>query len=152
MTRIERGATGFWNHGDEPAPETDPALLRTICWEAARRVGGRVGELAWAAASSFYSVAITRRAETHVVLCHAHLPVIAFADAAPVPGRPLTGFVDPPGWADGFSTVGFRCLSVEELRTPMSDVDATGLTEAELTQIRYWRPEALSDLLFNWWD
>jgi hypothetical protein len=33
----------------------------------------------------------------------------------------------------------------------MSRVDVSGLAKAEL-EIRYWSPDALSDLLFNWWD
>ncbi|MFE1314809.1 hypothetical protein [Streptomyces sp. NPDC058755] len=150
--RLERGATGFWGHGDERVSVTDVTLFRSVCWEAARRIGGRVSELAFAGASSFHALTITSRAEEYVVLCHAHLPVIAFANVHPVPGQPLSGFVDPPPWVDDLGVAGFRCLSVEDLRTPMAKVDVTELAEAELTQIRYWHPAVLSDLLFNWWD
>jgi hypothetical protein len=150
--RLERGATGFWGHSDELVPETDVTLFRSVCWEAARGIRGRVSELAGAGASNFHSVTITSRLEAYVVLCHAHLPIIAFASAPPVPGQPLSSFVDPPPWVAGFEGVGFRCLPVEDLSTPMSGVDVTELAEVELTQIRYWHPGALSDLLFNWWD
>jgi hypothetical protein len=150
--RLERGATGFWDYGGEPAPEIDLSLLRSACREAARRIGGRVGEVVRAETSSFHSVTVTGRVKTPVVLCHAHLPVIAFAGVPPVPGQPLSGFVEAPPWADSFAAAGFRCLSVEELSTPMSRVDVAELAQAELAQIRYWRPEVLSDLLFNWWD
>ncbi|MEU1260031.1 hypothetical protein [Streptomyces chartreusis] len=81
-----------------------------------------------------------------------HLPTIAFARAPPVPGQPLSGFVDPPSWIDKLEAADFRCLSVEDLRTPMAKVDVTEWAEAELTQIRYWRPAVLSELLFNRWD
>lgn len=60
--------------------------------------------------------------------------------------------MNPPPWADAFEAVGFGCLSVEDLSLPMSKVDVAELAEAELTQVRYWRPQVLSDLLFNWWD
>ncbi|MFJ9822602.1 hypothetical protein ACIRU3_46920 [Streptomyces sp. NPDC101151] len=135
--RLERGATGFRGSGDEPAPETDVTLFRSACWEAARGMGGRVSEVACAGASSFHSVTITTRMEAAVVVCHAHLPIIAITSAPPVAGRPLSGFVDPPPWAAGFEVVGFRCLPVEQLNTPMSRVDVTELAEAELVQIRY---------------
>ncbi|MCP9986382.1 hypothetical protein LUX01_06410 [Streptomyces sudanensis] len=150
--RLDRGATGFCGPGGEPANETDLTLFRSACWEAARRIGGRVGELPPAGASSFHSAAITSRAEGLVVLCHAHLPVVAFTELRPVPGQPLTRFVNPPPWADAFTAFGFRCLQVEDLSLPMSTVDVAELAEAELTQIRYWRPQSLGDLVFNWWD
>ncbi|KQW03354.1 hypothetical protein ASD08_44480 [Streptomyces sp. Root369] len=69
-----------------------------------------------------------------------------------MPGQPLSRFVDPPPWADAFEAAVFRCLQVEDLSLPMSKVDVAELAEAELAQIRYWRPQGLSDLLFNWWD
>ncbi|MHA5051329.1 hypothetical protein [Streptomyces sp. SD15] len=89
---------------------------------------------------------------SHIVLCHAHLPVAAFIETPPMPGKPVSGFVDPPSWAGGFEAAGLRILPVEELSTPMTRVDLSELSTAELAQIRYWHPEVLSDLLFNWWD
>lgn len=150
--RLDRGATGFCGPGDKPANETDLTTFRSACWEAARRLGGRVGELPSAGAASFHSVTITSRAEEYFVLCHAHLPVVAFTELPPVPGQPPSHFVNPLPWADTFEAVGFRCLQAEDLSLPMSKVDTAELAEAELTQIRYWRPQALSDLLFNRWD
>ncbi|GAA3154321.1 hypothetical protein [Streptomyces echinatus] len=150
--RLERGATGFRGPGDARVPETDATLFRSACWNAARGIGGRVSEPARAEASSFHWVIVTSRAAPYVVLCHAHLPIVAFAAASPVPGQPLSAFVDPPPWGAGFEVAGFRCLLADHLNTPMSRLDVTGLAEAELMQIRYWRPEKLSDLLFNWWD
>jgi len=150
--RLDRGATGFCGQGDKLANESDLTLFRSACWDAARRIGGRVGELTPAGASSFHSATITSRAEEHVVLCHAHLPVVAFTELPPVPGQPLARFVNPPPWVDAFTAFGFRYLQVEDLSLPMSKVDVAELAEAELSQIRYWRPQALSDLLFNWWD
>ena len=154
MTRLERGATGFWRHGDEPLPDPDVRLFRTACREAARRIRGCVDEPGFEGgrAANFQSAAITGRVEAHVVVGHRHLPVIAFTDAPPVPGRPLSGFVDPPLWVDSFEAVGFRSLPVRELSTPMSRVDVSELAEAELARIRQWRPEVLSDVLFDWWD
>ncbi|MCT9076504.1 hypothetical protein [Streptomyces fulvoviolaceus] len=115
-------------------------------------MGARVEVPTLPGTSSFHAVTITGRGHSHVVLCHAHLPVVAFTDTLPVSGRPLSGFVDPPTWVAGFEAVGLRPLPVDELSTPMSRVDVSELTKVELDEIRYWRPDALSDLLFNWWD
>ncbi|MER7563517.1 hypothetical protein ACGFWE_14375 [Streptomyces sp. NPDC048523] len=89
---------------------------------------------------------------SYAVLCHASWPVVAFTDAPPVPMRPVSGFVAPPVSVGAFATAGFEVLSPDVLSTPLSRLDLTGLTKADRSDIRYWRPDALADLLFNWWD
>src|SRR4051812_47934462 len=92
------------------------------------------------------------REGAYVVLCPAHLPVVAFADAPPVQGCPVAVFVSAPRWAQCFADVGLRLLDVPELSTPMGEVDPGEPAEAELAQVRYWRPELLGVLLSNRWD
>jgi hypothetical protein len=128
-------------------------LFRAACFEAARKGGGRrVDVLAVPGLSSFGAVTIAGRGESRTALCHAHLPLVAFTDTPPEAGRPPSGFVDPPAWAEAFGAAGLRALRADELATPMSRVDVAEPAEAELEQMRYWQPDTLSDLLFNWWD
>ncbi|MFI5684759.1 hypothetical protein [Streptomyces sp. NPDC051636] len=82
----------------------------------------------------------------------ARLPAVAFVDAPPVPGRPVAGFVSPPGWAEGCAGVALRLLGVPESGTPLTEVGLGESGEAELAQVRYGRPEVLGQLLFNWRD
>lgn len=127
--------------------------FRGACFEAARETGAGVEVLGFPGISSFHAVTITGRGEAHTVLRHAALPLVAVTTTKPVPGRPVAGFVDPPAWAARFEAVGLRVLPVRELGTPIAEVDVHGLSAAECTaDIRYWRPDVLSDLLFNWWD
>lgn len=84
--------------------------------------------------------------------CHACPPVVGFVDAPPVPGRPVAGFVSPPEWAGCFPDAGLRILHVPELSKPLTEVDLSGLAQAELAQVRYRRPGVLGQPLFNWWD
>jgi hypothetical protein len=53
---------------------------------------------------------------------------------------PLADFTPPPAWAGTFEQGGFRLLDVEELSTPLAEADSSELAEAELEQVRYWRP------------
>ncbi|MGK4586212.1 hypothetical protein [Kitasatospora sp. HPMI-4] len=152
LIRPDRGATGFWSQRNEPLPKTDVALFRHACAEAARGSQARLGELVPAGMSTFHWLSISDQREVHVVLCHVHLPLVAFTHVLPQPGQPVAGFVDARMWAGGFEGAGLRLLTVQELGTPMDQVDLRSLSKAELAQIRYWRPEVLSDLLFNWWD
>ncbi|MFJ7155126.1 hypothetical protein ACIQUQ_09300 [Streptomyces sp. NPDC101118] len=155
--RLPRGATGFRGHGDEPLAATDRAAFLRTCHEIARRTGARVTAVATDPMAVFEAVALTRHAETHVVLRHHHLPLLAFTAAPPAPGPPVpappvTGFVEPPSWASDFAPLGLRSLTVDELATPLGRVDLGALSDAEAAQIRYWRPGVLSELLFNSWD
>lgn len=152
MTSVGRGATGFSDRGDEPLPDTDAKLFQGACWEAARRIRGGVGEFRPAEFRTFHTVTVTGHGTTYGVVCHAHLPLVAFLDAPPQEGKPLSGFMDPPPWADAFEAAGLRPLPAGELDTPTTRLDLSDLTEAEHAQIRYWRPRTLGELLFNWWD
>lgn len=150
--RLALGATGFRDRGDEPLPTTDVVSFRRSCYEAARDVRASVVQLAFSEAASFDAVTIGGCGWTRAVLCHVNLPFVAVTNTSPVPGRPVSGFVDPPGWAGIFERIGLRALHAQELSVPMAKVNVSDLSRAELSQIRYWRPAVLSDVLFNWWD
>ncbi|MFI8102590.1 hypothetical protein [Streptomyces sp. NPDC086023] len=150
--RVPRGATGFRGHGDEPLATTDRAAFLRTCHGIARRTGARVTSVDTDPVAVFEAVALTRHAETHVVLRHEHLPLLAFTASPPVPGPPVTGYVEPPPWAADFEPLGLRSLTVDELATPLSRVDLGALADAELAQVRHWRPGVLGELLFNSWD
>ncbi|WP_157875840.1 hypothetical protein [Peterkaempfera griseoplana] len=89
---------------------------------------------------------------SYTVLCHAHLPVVAFTGTPPMPGLPVRDFMDVPLNTGGFEAEGLRVLSADELGTPVARLDLGDLARAERVQIRHWRPQVLGDLLFNWWD
>lgn len=153
MIRVARGASGFWRHGDAPLPQVDVVTFKTVCHAVARSIRGTVDEAALAGVTPNFQVAlITAPGIRSSVLCHEVLPVVAFAASPPQAGVPLTNFVCPPAWANAFEVGGFRLLDVDELSTPLATADTSGLAEAELEQVRYWRPSTVGELMFNWWD
>ncbi|MFF3660443.1 hypothetical protein [Streptomyces olivochromogenes] len=153
MIRVARGATGFWGQGDDPVPQVDVVAFKTACHVAARSIGATVGEVTSAGVTpSFHTALITAPGIRSTVLCHEVLPVVAFATRSPQAGVPLADFTSPPAWADAFERGGFRLLDVEELSMPLAVVDTSELAEAELEQVRYWRPSTVGELMFNWWD
>ncbi|MEV6297653.1 hypothetical protein AB0M41_46630 [Streptomyces sp. NPDC051896] len=127
--------------------------FKTICHAAARSIRGTVGEVASARITpNFHTALITSPGTRSSVLCHEVLPVVAFVASPPLTGVPLAGFTPPPAWAGAFELGGFRLLDVEELRTSLAEADTSELAEAELEQVRYWRPSTVGELMFNWWD
>lgn len=153
MIRVARGATGFWGQGDDPLGQVDVVAFKTACHAVARSIRATVGEVTPAGVTpSFHTVLIIAPGIRSTVLCHAVLPVVAFVASPPRAGAPLADFTSPPAWADTFELDGFRLLDVEELSMPLAAADTSELAEAELEQVRYWRPSTVGELMFNWWD
>ncbi|MEU7455404.1 hypothetical protein [Streptosporangium roseum] len=46
----------------------------------------------------------------------------------------------------------YRVPGTAELALPVARADLSELGEAEMDQIRYWRPETVGELVFNFWD
>jgi len=100
--------------------------------------------------ATFHTATIIDRHGLHVILCHAHYPLLAF-----VSGRRdwyTTEFVDPPVWPGGYVAAGFTTLSAAVLLSPLGDVDTSLLSAEEWRQIRHWQPPTVGAALFNKWD
>ena len=151
MFRLDKGATGFRGAKDDPLPETDLQAFRAAWYTGARLAGGKPGELVRRTYSgSFHTATVHHRDGTQVVLCHAHLPLVAFA--ADQRQGCLDEFLDPPAWSDAFADLGFTVLAPALLNSPLSAADTSGLSRAEWVQIRAWRATGVGEVLFNSWD
>ncbi|MEU8893446.1 hypothetical protein [Streptomyces sp. NPDC048442] len=148
---VPPGATGFTAPHDEPLPVTGLRAFRAALHAAARAAGGSVvGPESPAYPLAFHTAAVTTRAGESILLCHAHLPWIAFVRER------LWGYEDeflaPPEWAGAFVGAGFEVLGREQLVVPLAEVDTSGLTEFERSRIRYHGTGTLGGVLFNAWD
>ncbi|MFD0430208.1 hypothetical protein ACFQ60_29860 [Streptomyces zhihengii] len=77
---LPHGASGFSTRAAGPLPVTDTRAFRRALFTAARAAGGEAGEVERQTYPlSFHTGAVVLREDEHVVLCHAHLPWIAFA-------------------------------------------------------------------------
>ncbi|EFG64349.1 hypothetical protein SSBG_05132 [Streptomyces sp. SPB074] len=148
---LPRGATGFYRPKDGPLPEIELKAFRTALYAAARLAGGEAGEVEERVyPRTFHTATVVEREGEKVVLCHAHYPWVAFADAR----RDWYGedFLAPPPWAHAFTDAGFTVLSNERLATPLSGVDTSVLTQGEWREIRFYGITTLGGVLFNAWD
>ncbi|MFQ6199474.1 hypothetical protein [Streptomyces sp. NPDC000405] len=148
---LPRGATGFFWPKEGPLPETDLRAFRAALYAAARVAGGMVGEVEEQAyPRTFHTATVVGSAGESIVLCHAHHPWIAFAQAR----RDGYGeeFLAPPPWAQVFTDACFVVLSGEQLATPLCDVDTSVLGPGEWREVRYRSITTLGGVLFNAWD
>ncbi|MEE1820206.1 hypothetical protein PUR59_34995 [Streptomyces sp. SP18ES09] len=148
---LPRGATGFLPDGDGPLPVSDPRPFRTALYAAARAVGGRVGEIEdQEYPRTFHTASVVDRAGESVVLYHAHLPWIAFAEERR--NWYAREFLPPPPWASAFASAGLTVLTRERLDTPLSAVDTSTLSKSEWRHIRDYGITTVGGVLFNAWD
>ncbi|MEU2550164.1 hypothetical protein ABZ589_00465 [Streptomyces sp. NPDC013313] len=148
---LPRAATGFYRPKDGPIPETDLRAFRSALYAAARTAGGRVDQVEpQAYPRTFHTASVIDDTGEWIILCHMYHPWIAFAQER---GDWCSeDFVAPPPWAGTFAYAGFVVLDREQLATPLSDVDTSGLTSGEWREIRFYGVTTLGGVLFNAWD
>ncbi|MGB5916665.1 MAG: hypothetical protein WBG63_17505 [Phormidesmis sp.] len=155
MVFLPQGITGFWFYKDPPPPSTDERDFSAYCHTAARRLRGSViaKELATEHYPQNFSVITVQLPyETVAILLNAQFPMIAMAQ--PIFEHEMTlSFIDVPALADEFRKFGcYYIFSASELAQPITDETLSDLSDAEINQIEYWKPSAIGELVFNFWD
>jgi hypothetical protein len=101
---------------------------------------------------NFHLAALARPGDRLALLGHRHVPLLAVAESS-ADNSGLVTFVDDPAVREALALpTPFRLLTLDELDTPVSLADLSGLASAELGQIASWKPETVGELLFNYWD
>ena len=149
------GITGFWLSTDAPPPATNEREFLAVCHAAAQQLHGKVLSQDLVAdhrACNFSVVTIQLPLEDIAVLLNSHIPLIAMSQ--PLSRQDLTiRFVDSPVLADAIRKCGsFTILTASELAQRISDDMLADLSNAEMQQIKYWKPATVGAMLFNFWD
>ncbi|TYB95463.1 hypothetical protein FXF53_24360 [Micromonospora sp. WP24] len=148
--KLPPGATGF------NPPLGDQVSIRAftaLCHHAARSIDATLTGVTPASVTpNFHTIGIAHTRHHIAVLRHTTVPFIAFARPQ-APGDVTVAFVDHPDLAVAITNLtDAQVLTVEQLRTPLSQVDLSALDPYEHDQITYWKPTSVGELLFNFWD
>lgn len=152
MKPLPKGVTGC----DAPDEGVPVKRFTSACHVAAQQVAGRVQQVRPAyerVTPNFHEALVTLRDRPEMVrvLCNAHYPIIAFATPAAHEGDVYLEYTDCPELADALSPE-FSIITQQEACAGVVDELVAALGEAELHQMRYWRPQRIGDLIFNYWD
>ncbi|GAB2856792.1 hypothetical protein [Lentzea nigeriaca] len=139
---------------EEAVPELTvrtPGEFRGLCFEAARRTGGHVARWSVPKVTPNYHEVHLEHADhrgTIVVLWTAEGDVALTASVEPLP--PIE-FVDDAALMAVLAELSsdIRVWAKAELEKPFKAADWPDLDPRD---VRYWRPERVGDVLFNWWD
>ena len=138
---------------------TDVRNFRRACYEAGRRIGGKVLEfrLADDVTPNFHQGLIAYHDRTVAVACTRDSAMLALAEPRAIDFAAGTGESGPLTFVDGPELVAAlaallprsRVLTLSELNGPF---DAATWPHISSDDITYWRPGTLGEALFNYWD
>ncbi len=147
--------TGFFDRSAPPR-SLNPDAFKRACYLAAQWEGGSVEGIDRDLRNrNFYAANIRTSVDDVSVLCNSVHPYVAFVPArsfAVGSDLELT-FVEPVSLAATFlAATEFQPLDACWLNADLNDELLTGLAPSELEQVRYWKPERVGNVVFNFWD
>lgn len=155
MIPLPRGATGFWDARAGTVARTDVRAFRTAVHTAAQQVAGQVEGFEPAGVTpNFHLMVVRMRRDDRVgVVCHQLLPWLALARPPEDGSMEPLAFRSEPELATALELVPpFRVLDLPFLNTPLERLDLSTLDRGERSEIAFWKPVTLGELVFNWWD
>ncbi len=156
MLRLPKGVTGFYDRGEAAPPIVDMRVFTAVCHDAMRSVGGQVLKIkvdSFEPYRNYFRVDVQLANGTlRQIVCNKYYSLIAIALEAE-DGEAYPRFADEPNLATALSSAGvFEVLSVETFCAVPDMINTALLGKAELEQVRYWKPELIGQILFNYWD
>lgn len=144
---LSNGITGFRSSTDKELPVTDLVEFKQLCYSFIRQIGGIVNSYNHdTSQQNYYTMEYNYLGKSIRILLNHHYPLLAFASSL---GRPT--FIDVPEISIKFMPY-YTVLTKEYLNSPLTPEHLSALSKAELTQISYWNPKTVGEIIFNKWD
>ncbi|GED15837.1 hypothetical protein [Aneurinibacillus migulanus] len=153
------GITGFYDVKHKQPPGINGNEFKKICHSVAMITNGKMVHYKEPSETitSFYEAKLTVIDKEIYVLLNAYYPILAFASSVEYFN---IMFIDEPSLVEHFSLY-YNVISSDELNEPLLYKEKGGnliirnknnLNNAELEQIRYWQPQTVGKVAFNFWD
>lgn len=156
--KLPNGITGFYKLEADIPPQVDEKQFKQICFNIVLGYGGKVKKYNSSGYNSnFYSTQIELFDQQFFILLNKHYPFLALASNVEYFD---IEFLDIPVLFEQFSTfynvIKPEILNESVILRPGSKNGILGneheLNTAELEQIKYWKPETIGKIIFNFWD
>jgi hypothetical protein len=151
---VRKGITSFFVHLDIPEFRFD--CFHKIVTSFSKPMGYEIVEMKERGVTPNFHIATLKRRksrqdETISILGHASFPIIAFAE--PLETCEIR-FRDAFSIATRINVVfpNVTIATCEELAKKIEKSDLEQLDRIERDQIKYWKPQTIGELAFNWWD
>ncbi|MFN4907144.1 MAG: hypothetical protein ACOVQH_10100 [Burkholderiaceae bacterium] len=149
---LRSGITSFFLHRE--IPEFQFAEFAEIVSTSIKPMGFTFGETTERGITpNFNTIKVKRHRDEIMVIGHSNFPIIAFAD-------PFELWLMKISFrnADRIATrivelyPQVMIATQEELSTRIESAHLELLNRIELDQVKYWKPQTIGELVFNWWD
>jgi hypothetical protein len=149
---VRTGITSFYSRSK--LPEFPFAEFKRMAYACAIPCGYNVtGLLQRGVTPNFHTATLESPNECVQMLGHSTFPIFAFTEPREEYSCELT-FRDVATIArlliQMFPDVTIATL--EDLSRPIVKTDLDQLDRAEIEQVKYWKPQTIGELAFNWWD
>lgn len=154
---LKRGITGLYESG-YGLNELDGKYFKQICYLAVKNLNGSVVSFEEPSyPKNYYTVRIETTNLKRYILLNNHYPFMAFATS--VNSFKIT-FIDDVELLKEFKEF-YPVLSVKQLNEKLDTdfvmggirlVNKNDLSPVELTELAYWEPRTVGEVIFNQWD
>lgn len=102
--------------------------------------------------SNFHIGVFEKDKERISVVCNSVYPVVALT-LEPADNVCELVYINSPTIENAITQyTEYQVLSKEYLQTPLSKDNTADLNEVEISQVKYWQPKNIGEVVFNWWD
>lgn len=144
---MKPGVTGF---SEKELSEQEIKDFETYLYHAIRYENGKVIEKELLTNNkNFYTYQIGIQTKVFYVLLHSIFPYVAFASVVDYSG---IKFIDEPEQVKSILTESYKVLDTNLLNQTLTIEDTSRLGKQEQEMIRYWKPETIGEVIFNYWD
>ena len=154
MFVLPRGITGFTNRNDPPLPVCiEKRQFSTDCYQVARQCNAAVRTIAEPlGVENFRTTEFAIGDKNILTLLNIHFPYLAMAQVRH-DGDLTLNFIDVPALASEFRAIDrYQVLTADNLAQPITESMVGNLSKTELHEMRYWNPQTIGEVIFNYWD
>jgi hypothetical protein len=149
---LPKGTTGFFGVGDK-LPQVNPNHFSKACYKIVSETNAKVLCISTQLESgkNYYYAALEITDRSVLILCNTCHPLVSFA----IPGNEINyeEFIDDAVLESVFESFKrFKVLAADILNAAPQSKQLSELSEAEISQIKYWSPKRLGEIVFNHWD
>ena len=146
---LPRGITGFWSSSEEPGSGISVEKFKQLTYAIARNnqmiISNTDSDLT---GKNFFWAEYQKYGKPMYLLMNSRYPYLAFTDQMSFLGF---HFIDPP--ENLILPQMDRLILMEKgLLNQSWENQKNTLDETELSQIRFWRPTTIGEIIFNFWD